>query len=86
MNRYVAELHLPTGGAPALAIACERARSASEQLAREGVAVRCVRSVYVAEDERCLLVFEAASPDAVVRAGHRAELAYRRLIEGGDAT
>jgi hypothetical protein len=82
MNRYVAELHIPTGGAPALAVACERARSASEQLAREGVAVRCVRSVYVAEDERCLLVFEATSPDAVVRAGCRAELAYERIDQG----
>lgn len=81
MNRYVAELHLPTGGAPALAVARERARSASEQLAREGVAVRCLRSVYVAEDGRCLLVFEAASPDAVVRAGCRAQLAYERVTD-----
>jgi hypothetical protein len=41
-----------------------------------------VRSVYVAEEERCLLVFDAASPDAVVRAGRRAELAYERIDEG----
>ncbi len=83
MNRYVAELYLPTAGAPALAEACERARSASEQLAREGIAVRCLRSVYVAEDERCLLVFEATSRDDVVRAGLRAELASDRIIEEG---
>lgn len=80
------ELHLPAGGAPALAAAGERARSAAEQLTREGIAVRCVRSVYVPEDESCLLVFEAESPDAVDRAGRRAELAYERIVEGGSAT
>jgi hypothetical protein len=86
MNSYVAELQLPTGGARALAAACERARSASEQLAREGIAVRCVRSVYVAEEARCLLVFEAASEDAVLRAGRRAEVAYERIVAGAQST
>ena len=86
MKSYLVELHLPTGGAPAVAAAGERARSAAEQLAREGIAVRCLRSVYVPEDETCLLVFEAESPDAVDRAGRRAELAYERIVEGGSAT
>ena len=80
------ELRLTTGGAPAVAAAGERARSAAEQLSREGVTVRCVRSVYVPEDESCLLVFEAESPDAVDRAGRRAELTYERIVEAGSAT
>jgi hypothetical protein len=86
VKSYLVKLHLPTGGAPALAAAGARARSAAEQLAREGVAVRCVRSVYMPEDETCLLVFEAESPDAVDRAGRRAELAYERIVEEGRPT
>jgi hypothetical protein len=86
VKSYLVKLHLPTGGAPALAAAGERARSAADELAREGIAVRCVRSVYVPENESCLLVFEAESPDAVDRAGRRAELAYDRIVEGGRAT
>jgi hypothetical protein len=84
VKRYVLELHLPTGGAPAVAAAGERSRSAAEALARVGVAVRCVRSVYVPEDKTCLLVFEAESPDAVERAARRAGLA-ERVVEGGGA-
>jgi Nickel responsive protein SCO4226-like len=86
MNRYVVELHLPTGGAPALAAAGERARSAAEQLSREGTLVRCVRSVYVAEDGTCLLVFDATSWDAVHRAARRANLVYERVVEEGHTT
>jgi hypothetical protein len=35
-----------------------------EDLAREGALVRWIRSVHVAEDDACLVVFEAASPEA----------------------
>ena len=77
------ELRLTTGGAPAVAAAGERARSAAEQLSREGITVRCVRSVYVPEYETCLLVFEARTPEAVGRAGRRAGLTYTRIVEGG---
>lgn len=85
-KRYVVELDLPAGRAPAVAAAGERARSAAEELTREGIAVRCVRSVYDPENESSLLVFEAESPDAVDRVGRRAELAYERIVEAGSAT
>ena len=48
--------------------------------------MRWVRSVYVPEDETCLLVFEAGTPDAVDLAGARAGLTYERIVEGGRPT
>jgi hypothetical protein len=84
VRTYVVELK--AGDATDLAVAGERARTAAEQLTREGTPVRWVRAVYVAEYETCLLVFEARTPDAVDRAGRRAGLTYDRIVEGGQPT
>ena len=46
--------------------------------------MRWIRSVYVAEDDACFLVFEAPSPDAVGEASRRAALEYPRIVAGGD--
>jgi len=78
MKSYV--LEIPGGDATA----GERARTAAEQLTREGVAVRLVRSVYAPEYETCRLIFEAGGPDAVDLTGRRAGLTYERIVgEGG---
>jgi hypothetical protein len=61
MRNYLVELQLPSAGAASLAVAGERARAAVEELAGEGVTVRWIRSVYVAEDDACFLIFEAPS-------------------------
>jgi hypothetical protein len=84
MPSYIVEL--PGGDATDLASAGERARHAAEQLAREGAAVRWVRSVYLPEDETCLLVFEAPTPETVARASRRAGLTYERIVEEGHPT
>jgi hypothetical protein len=81
VESYHVELHLPPGGAAELAAAADRARSTAEQLTQEGIAVRWVRSVYVPEDETCVLVFEASSPDAVDEASRRASLSYVRIVD-----
>jgi hypothetical protein len=86
MNSYVVELQVPAESATDLASAGERARSAAEQLTREGTSVRWVRSVYVPEYETCLLVFEAPTAEAVDQAGRRAGLTYERIVEGGRPT
>jgi hypothetical protein len=86
MKSYVVKLQLPAGDATELAAAGERARNAAEQLTREGTAVRWVRSVYLPEEDTCLLVFEAPTPEAVDVAGRRAGLTYDRIVEGGRAT
>jgi hypothetical protein len=83
MNSYRVELHLPAADPASLAVAGERARWAVEELAREGVTVRWIRSVYVAEEDACFLVFEAPSPEAVSEASRRAALEYQRIVEGG---
>ena len=84
MKSYVVEL--PAGDATDLVAAGERARTAAEQLTREGTAVRWVRSVYRPEYETCLLVFEAPTPEAVDLAGRRAGLTHARIVEGGRPT
>jgi hypothetical protein len=86
MKSYVVALQLPAGDATELAAAGERARNAAEQLSREGIAVRWVRSVYVPEQDTCLLVFEAPTPEAVDLAGRRAGLTYDRIVEEGRPT
>jgi Nickel responsive protein SCO4226-like len=83
MRTFLVSLRLPAAGPAALTVAGERARSAVEDLAREGVTVRWIRSVYVAEDDTCLLVFEAPSPEAVGEASRRAALEYERIVEAG---
>jgi hypothetical protein len=84
MRSYLVELHLPAADPASLTAAGERARFAVEELAREGVTVRWIRSVYRAEEDACFLVFEAPSPDAVGEASRRAALEYERIVEGGD--
>ncbi|MGH3103461.1 MAG: nickel-binding protein [Gaiellaceae bacterium] len=81
MKSYRVELQLPNAGAATLAAAGERARSAAEQLTREGIPVRWVRVVYVPEDDSCFLVFEAPSSEAVVEASRRAALQHERIEE-----
>ena len=84
MKSYLVEL--PAGDATDLAAAGERARTAAEQLTREGTAVRWIRSVYVPEYDTCLLVFEAPTSEAVDLTGRRAGLTYARIVEGGRPT
>jgi Protein of unknown function (DUF4242) len=79
MKAYRVELHLPVADPASLAVAGERARAAVEDLAREGATVHWIRSVYVAEDDMCLLVFEARSPEAVGEASRRATLEFERI-------
>jgi hypothetical protein len=55
------------------------ARDASEELTREGTAVRFVRSVFVPEDETCFCLYEAGSVDVVREAARRAALAFDRV-------
>lgn len=83
VKSYVVALQLTGGDAANVATAGEQARSAADQLTREGTAVRCVRSVYVPEEDTCLLVFEAVTAEAVDRAGRRAGLTYEWIDEGG---
>jgi hypothetical protein len=80
VKSYSVKLRWVTGDA------AERARTAAEELTREGTPVRWVRSLYVPEEDTCLLMFEAPTPEAVERASRRAGLSYDRIAEGGEIT
>jgi hypothetical protein len=58
-----------------------RARRAAAELARTGIPVRYVRSIFVPEDEMCLYLFEARSADAVREASEKAGIAPGRIVE-----
>jgi hypothetical protein len=56
-----------------------RARLVAEQLTREGTPVRCLRSIFVPEDETCFYLYEADSADDVRVAVERAGLPFERV-------
>ena len=73
MKTYVVELNTTAAGPDGLAFAAEQARVAAEQLTREGVPVRYVRSILIPGDETCFLVFEGPSAQAVGEASAGAD-------------
>ena len=58
-----------------------RARRAAAAVTRAGQPVRYVRSVFLPEDETCLLFFGAISAEAVGQAAERAEIPFERIVE-----
>lgn len=79
--RYLAESYLPVAGAKRRAEVVGRARAAADELAREGVLVRHLECIFVPEDEMCLLLYEAASPELVLEASQRAGIECERVLE-----
>ena len=58
-----------------------RARSAAEELTREGIRVRFERSIHVPEDEMCFFVFDATSGEHAALAAERADLDPFRVVK-----
>jgi Protein of unknown function (DUF4242) len=58
-----------------------RARLAAEELTREEIPVRYLRSIFVPEDETCFYLYEADSAEAVRQAVGRAALRFERVSE-----
>ena len=56
------------------------ARTAAEELVREGTPVRYVRTTFLPDDETCFHVFEAASQEAVGEACRRAGIGSGRIV------
>ena len=82
MRLYVAERRLPGMTSPeALATLVERAKTTTVEMTREGIPVRYLRSTVVPGDEKCVCLFEAASPEAVMVANDRANIPYERVVE-----
>ena len=79
MAEYLVELYVAHGDDAAAQRHAERAEQASAELTRAGSPVRCLRSIFVAEDETCFLHFEAGSAELVVEALHQAGLSPEHI-------
>ena len=73
MPRYLLELYVPRG--QGLDEAAARAQLVEDR------DVRYVRTMFVAEDETCFHVFEAASREALLEAASRSGLEEARITE-----
>jgi hypothetical protein len=80
MPTYLVEVYLPRSRAHEARATARRARAAAEQLSREGVPIRYVRTTYLPDDETCFHHFEARTPAAVEEATRRAALGSVRIV------
>jgi Protein of unknown function (DUF4242) len=85
MTSFLMETFVPASRGSDVAESALSAMRAAEALAREGTAVRFVRSTFVPADEVCFHLFEAASADAVLAVGDRAALTVTRVVEALEA-
>ena len=81
MPSYLVETYLARGGAGTRLARDRRARSAAEELTRQGTRVRFDGSTYVPEDEMCFFTFDAASTRDVVLVAQMAGLDPIRVVE-----
>jgi hypothetical protein len=80
-SRYLVELATPGSGWQDLQQLTSRARAGAEEMSREGVAIRFLRSIFVPEDESCFFLYEGDSIETVGEAGRRAQLHIVRIGE-----
>jgi Protein of unknown function (DUF4242) len=81
MTEFLVEFYLSRTDAEALDRSVRRARLAAEEQTRRGMPVRYLRSMYLPEDETCLLLYEAESAEAVRQAGAMAAVTVERVSE-----
>ena len=81
MPSFLVETYLARGGAGERTTRERRARSAAEELTREGTRVRFDRLIHVPEDEICFFVFDAPSGREAALAAQRAQLEPIRVVE-----
>ena len=86
MAEFLVELYVPGEDRAAARQQTVRAEQAAADLAREGTAVRCVWSVFVPEDETCLLLCDAPSAGAVQTALDRAGLSWEHVSAAATCT
>jgi hypothetical protein len=86
MPSYLVETFLARGAAGERQARERRARSAAEQMTREGTRVRFERSIHVPEDEICFFSFAAPSAAAAVLLAERARLEPLRVVEAISST
>ena len=81
LSDFVVELYVARSDAGAVGRSADRARLAADELRRQGTPVRYLGSIHIPEDETCLLLYQAASDDAVRTAAGRAGLPVDHVAE-----
>jgi hypothetical protein len=81
MPSYLVETFLPRGAAGERTARERRARSAAEELTRQGTRVRFDHTIHVPEDEICFFIFDAQSGREAALAAQRAALDPLRIVE-----
>jgi signal peptidase len=78
---FAAETRVTGTSAAALPDIAARLRASADATSGNGLSARYLQTLYLPEDERCLYLFEAASPEAVAEAAHGSGLALERVLE-----
>jgi hypothetical protein len=81
MPSYLVETFLPRGAGGERMARERRARTAAEELTRQGTRVRFDRTIHVPEDEICFFVFDARSAREAALVAQRAALEPLRVVE-----
>lgn len=81
MPSYLVETFLARGSAGERSARDRRARSAADELTREGIRVGFEGSIHVPEDEICFFTFAAGSGGDAALAAERARLQPLRVVE-----
>ncbi|HWJ45124.1 MAG TPA: hypothetical protein VNR63_07030 [Gaiellaceae bacterium] len=81
MPSFLVETYLARGAAGERQARERRARSAAEDMTRQGTRVRFERSIHVPEDEICFFTFTAASGREATLVAERAGLEPLRVVE-----
>jgi hypothetical protein len=81
MPRYLVETFLARGAAGARTADDRRARSAAEELTRQGKSVRFDGSIHIPDDELCFFIFDAPSGRHAALTAQRAGLKALRVVE-----
>jgi len=77
---YLLEAYMPRAQTQDACAAGQRAQAAVDELARQGVPIRYIRTTFLPDDETCFHAFEASSAEQVEQAGRRAGLGHTRVI------
>jgi hypothetical protein len=78
---YLVETYLRRGEAGERRARDRRARSAAQELTREGTRVRFQGSIHVPEDELCFFTFDAPCSRDAALVAHRAALEPLRVVQ-----
>ena len=86
MSVYMVERNLKGIEMRDLAAAQKAAIETAGAYRANGTPIRYIRSTFAPEDGRCMCLFEANSPQDVIKLNDEAKLPYTRVVEALDLT